>query len=345
MAASASTNPTLLDLAKATGPDGNIATIVELLNQTNEVLDDMTWVEGNLPTGHRHTVRTGIPTPTWRKLYGGVQPTKSTRATVTDNCGMLEAYAEIDKALADLNGNGPAFRMGEDMAHIEGISQELAQTIFFGNEGTEPEAFTGLAPRYNSLTGADNSDNVIDASAGSGLVDGSDSASIWLVVWGPNTCHGIVPKGSTAGLQMKDLGEVTIENVDGSNGRMQAYRTHYRFDAGLTVRDWRYIVRICNIDKSDLSIVFNSGEFGGTNKVHLPNLMFQAMRLIPNLSAGRPAFYMSRDLATTLGQQCVAATVGSTLTTEMVGGKMMESFKSIPVKRVDALAADEAAVT
>ena len=153
-------NPTLLDLAKRTDPNGQIAVVVEILNETNEILDDMSWVEGNLPTGHRTTIRSGLPTPTWRKLYQGVQPGKSTTVQVTDNCGMLEAYAEIDKALADLNGNTAAFRLSEERAFIEGINQELADTIFYGNEGTEPEAFTGLAPRFNSLS-ASNAENII----------------------------------------------------------------------------------------------------------------------------------------------------------------------------------------
>jgi hypothetical protein len=192
MATLPTTHPTLLDVTKRLDPDGKIDTIAELLVQTNEVLEDMTWTEGNLPTGHRTTVRTGLPTPTWRKLYGGVQPTKSTTAQITDTCGMLEAYAEIDKALADLNGNTAAFRLSEDMAHIEGMNQEMSQTLFYGNEGTEPEAFTGLAPRFNDLAAA-NSENVI---LGGGA--GADNNSIWLVCWGPNTVHGIYPKGSKA---------------------------------------------------------------------------------------------------------------------------------------------------
>ena len=141
-------NPTLADVAKATDPDGKIATIVEILNETNEILDDMVWVEGNLPTGHRTSIRSGLPTPTWRKLYGGVQPNKATNVQVTDTTGMLEAYAEIDKALADLNGNTSAFRMSEDRAHIEGMSQEFSDTLIYGNEGTTPEEFTGFAPRF-----------------------------------------------------------------------------------------------------------------------------------------------------------------------------------------------------
>ena len=102
------TNPTLLDMAKRQDPDGKIAFVVEILAEVNEILDEMTWLEGNLPTGNRTTIRSGLPEPTWRKLYGGVQPNKSTTVQVTDNVGNLEAYAEIDKDLADLNGNSAA---------------------------------------------------------------------------------------------------------------------------------------------------------------------------------------------------------------------------------------------
>jgi hypothetical protein len=325
------TNPTLLDLAKRTDPDGSIATIVELLSQTNEMLDDMTWQEGNLPTGHRTTVRTGLPTVTWRKLYGGVQPSKGRTKQVTDNTGMLEAYAEVDKALADLNGNTAAFRLSEDRGFLEAMNQEIQQTILYGNEGTEPEAFTGLTPRYNLLSAA-NGENIIDA-----LGTGTDNNSIWLVVWGPNTVHGIVPKGSTAGLQRKDHGEVTIENVDGAGGRMQAYRTHYRWDAGLTVRDWRYVVRIANIDKSLLTVAMSTG-------ADIADLMFQAMEIVPNLSMGRPVFYMSRRMRSFFRRQVSYHTKSSTLDFENVGGRRTMTFQGIPIRRVDQLAADEARV-
>lgn len=331
MATLADTHPTLLDLAKRSDPDGKIADIVEILNQTNEVLMDMVWQEGNLTTGNRTTIRTGLPTPTWRKMYGGVQPSKSKTAQITDNCGMLEAYGEVDKALADLNGNTAAFRLSEDRPHIEGMSQEIADTIFYGNEGTEPEAFTGLSPRFNALTSAPNSDNVIDGGG-----SGTDNASIWLCVWGPNTGYGIVPKGSTAGLQQQDLGEVTIENVDGAGGRMQAYRSHYRQDAGLTIRDWRYFVRIANIDRSALT-------FDAASGANLPNLMFEAYERLPSIN-GRVAWYMDRGLVTKLRQQSASAIKTSTLTIDQVGGAMVTSFNGAPIRRVDVLSPDEALV-
>jgi len=332
MATLSANNPTLLDLAQATDPDGKIATVVEIMNETNEVLADWTFIEGNLPTGHRTVIRSGLPTPTWRKLYQGVQPTKSQRTQVTDTCGMLEAYNEIDAALAELNGNTNEFRLSEAKAEIEGISQTLAATLFYGDTSVNPERFMGLAPRYNSLS-ASNAENILDAGG-----TGSDNNSIWLVVWGPNTCHGIVPKGSQAGLKVTDKGLVTIEDADGSNGRMEAYRMHFRQDAGLTLRDWRYVVRIANIDKSNLTADASSG-------ANLPELMFEAMEMIPNLGAGRPVFYMSRKLRTVFRQQLANATKQSTLEYTNVGGVRSMMFNEIPIRRCDALSADEARVT
>lgn len=328
MATLTNSNPTLMDMAKALDPDGQVAAVVELLNQTNEMLADMSFVEGNLPTGHRHVIRTGLPSPTWRKLYGRVNPTKSAREQVTDSCGMLEDYAEIDKALADLNGNTAEFRLSEARAHIEGMSQTLQETAIYGDISINPERFEGLASRYNDLS-ASNADNIIDAGG-----TGTDNRSIWLVAWGPETCHGIIPKGSQAGIQVNDKGQVTSETA---NGLMEVYRTHFRLDAGLTVRDWRYVVRICNIDKSLLTADASSG-------ANLPDLMFEAIERLPSQSMGRLAFYMSRDVRTKFRQQLANATKQSTLAYENVGGVKSVMFNEIPIRRCDKLAVDEARV-
>lgn len=332
MSTLSATHPTLLDVSKRLDPKGQVDTIVELLSQTNEIIEDAVWLEGNLPTGHRTTVRTGLPTPTWRKLYGGVQPAKSTTAQVTEACGMLEAYAEVDKALADLNGNTAAFRLSEERAFIEGMNQEFASTLFYGDESTEPEAFTGFAPRFNSQSAA-NGDNILTDAA---TPDSTDNSSLWLVVWGPNTAHMIYPKGSKAGLQITDKGQVTIENVDGAGGRMEAYRTHYRWDCGLSVRDWRYVVRV-NFDQEDLVASAASGP-------NLIDLMTQAIELIPSLGMGRPAFYMNRRCRSILRRQIVSKVASSSLTMDEVAGKKVVSFDGIPVRRVDALTNTESGI-
>src|SRR5512146_2847170 len=157
----------LLDWAKRIDPKGKTAPIAELLSQNNEILTDMRWMQGNLPTGHRTTVRTGLPTVTWRLLNGGVAPSKSTTAQIDEQCGMLEAYSEVDVDLAALNGDVGAFRLSEAAAFIESMNQEMASTLFYGNSSTDPEQFMGLAPRFDTISGANSGKNIVNG-GGSG---------------------------------------------------------------------------------------------------------------------------------------------------------------------------------
>lgn len=329
MATLSLTNPTLVDLGKSLDPDGSIANVAEILNQQNEMLDDMPWVEGNLPTGHRSTVRTGLPVPTWRRLYGGVQPTKSNKAQITDNCAMIEDYAEVDKALADLNGNTQAFRMSEDRAHIEGIGQALCGNVIYGNEGTSPEKFTGFAPRFNSST-AGNGSNIIKAGG-----SGSTNTSVWLVVWGTDRVAGIYPRGSKAGLSVTDKGQITVENADGSSGRMEAYRTHYKWDCGLMVKDWRYVVRIANIDVSNLT--------GETSAADILKAMTIAVHKPPGMNGARWAFYMNNTVLTMLDIQAQNKT-NVYLNVGNEEGQAKISFRGVPIRRVDQILNTEARV-
>ncbi len=329
MATLAITNPTLADLATRMTADGKIdPQIVEILTQTNEVLDDMTFIEANGFTEHKTTIRSGLPTGTWRKLNYGVQPEKSRTVQVKDSLGMLETYAEVDKALADLNGNSAAWRLSEDYAFIEGMNKTMASTLFYGDSSVDPEKFMGLAPRYNDTT-AQNGSNIIKAGG-----SGADNTSIWLIVWGPNTCHGIYPKGSQAGLQSRDLGEETLTDAQG--GRYQGYRSHYKWDMGFTLRDWRYVVRIANIDVSDLTKNAASG-------ADLIDLMIQALEIIPNMSMGRPVFYCSRTVRSFLRRQILNKN-NVNLAFETVAGKKIVTFDGVPVRKTDALLETEAAV-
>lgn len=329
------TNPTLLDLATRMDPDGKIPTIIEMLKEQNEILEDMTFIEGNLPTGHKTKLRTGIPTPTWRRLYQGVMPTRSTTADITFTTGMMDAYSEIDCVEADLNGNTAEFRLSEDRPHLQGIANELADTIFYGNERTAPAKFTGLAPWFADPT-AESGENMINGGG-----SGSDNASIWLVGWSPETVTGIIPKGMPAGVQHEDKGKQTVDVFDASGvytGKMEAYVTHYSQHAGLAIKDWRYVVRICNIDKSALTKDASAG-------ADLIDLMTQALELIESLDGVRAAFYVPRTIRSVLRRQLVNKVSSSTLSMNDVAGKKVMMFDTVPVRRCDALSGDEAAIS
>jgi hypothetical protein len=333
MATLSAIHPTLLDFKARLGPDGKIVSdIIEILNQSNEVYDDLVFLPGTDLTGMETTIRTGIPEPTFRKLYGGVQPTKSTTAKIREGCGMMEAYTEIDKAMADLNGNSAGWRMSEEKPHLEGFAQKAARYVFYGNEATEPEGFTGLAPRYNSLSAA-NAENILQDTSGSGS---GNYTSIWLCGWSQTTGHAFYPKGSQAGIQKSDKGQVTIENVDGNGGRMEAYRSHYRQDMGLCVRDWRYFVRI----QCRLSSVTKSGSTGA----ELGVLMAKAMRRVPGLGGARFAFYMNREAMDAFDLQGNNHPLLRFKDQEDAQGKMIQTFRGVPVRRVDQLVNTEAAI-
>jgi len=326
------TKNNLLDVAKRLDPDGKIAKIVELLAQTNEILMDIPFKEANEMTSHVTTVRTGLPSVYWRNINQGVQPSKSTTAQVKEGIGMLEAWSECDIKLAQLSGNEKAYRLSEAQAFLEAMNQEAAQTIFYGNAATATEEFNGLAIRYSSLS-ANNAQNIIDAGG-----TGSDNSSVYLVCWGENTVHGVYPKGSKAGISHEDLGAQTIENAGGVTGaRMRVYQDKFNWDLGIALKDWRYVVRICNIDISNL--VAGSG-------ADLSNQLIKAVHRIFNKNMGRCVFYMNRTVFEYLDiQRRDDVTAGGQLSYDLVDGKAVYDFRGIPVKIVDALLETEARVT
>lgn len=334
--------PTLLDWARRVDPDGKIAKVAEILNAYNEILDDVPFVEGNLPTGHKTTVRASIPTPTWRLLNRGVVPVKSTSNQIIETCGMLEAYSEIDKDLAMLNGNTAEFRLSEDKAVIEGMGQALATALVYGDVSVNPEQFTGFAPRYYATSGATTSTNVIDAGG-----TGSVNTSIWLVGWSDQTVHGIFPKGSQAGLQFKDLGEQTIYDGQSfpASGRYQAFRSHYQHKVGISVRDWRFVVRICNIDTTAL---LTAGDASDTS-ANILKYMSMALDKFPPVGSVKPVFYCNQTVRSMLRVKLISKSNLWLSLEDMKGPSGITrptlAFQGVPVRRVDAITSTESQIT
>lgn len=339
MATLTSTSLTLADWAKRTDPEGRIPVVAELLSQSNEILDDCVFKEGNLPTGERVVIRTGLPTVYWRALNQGIPSSKSTTAQVDEACGMLEARSEVDKDLALLNGNTAQFRLSEDVAFLEAMNQQQATTMFYGDPGTDPKKYLGLAPRYSSLSAA-NAQNILSAGA-----SGSDNTSVFLVCWGDNTVYCPFPKGSKAGLVHEDLGEQTVYNSDAT--RMQAYATRYQWKNGLVVKDWRYVVRIANIDVSDL--MAQATTQAASAATALIKLMARALYRIPNMAMGRPAFYMNRTVHSgltiaALDKSQYVLKINEALSQFGTPTSYL-SFLGVPLRRVDSIVNTETVVS
>lgn len=319
---------TLLDIAKRLDPKGKIARIAETLDTDCPLLQDMPWVEANGPDGHLITTRSALPGLTWRKYNQGVVPTKSQTAQFTETTGMLDGVSKVDVALAKRNGNADEYRASEDVSFVSSYKRTLETAFFYSSQKTDVTQITGLSPRLDALSGIPYSSQVIPF----GAAAGNDSASIWLVGWAPKKVYGIYSAGTTAGLQMKDLGDQMVDDGSSTGAEFLAHRTYFTWSCGFAVEDARYIVRLCNIDDDVLASTGNA----------LILAMSDMVEQIQSLEDCNPVFYMNRTMRKFLRKQAIDTTKNSTLTIDTVGGKRMLMFGEVPIHRTDALLNSEA---
>lgn len=287
VAAQANNSLSLLDIAKRTDPNGEVPIIAELLSQKNEVLIDMPWKEGNLPTGTRNTVRTGLPQAAWKRPNAGTNASKSTTAQIDEAAGILEAWCVLDYDVAMLNGNAQKYRLTEADPFIESMSQQLAGQLIYGNSNTNSERFMGLSPRFGAISNAVNAQNILSALGG-----GSTNTSVWLVGWGENTVYGIYPRGTIGGLQHWDFGDRPLQtSTTFGQGMIHAYVDLWHWYCGLAVKDWRYVVRCANISVPDL--ISGSGTQGAQQLI---KLMSRMRSRIPAWGGIRPVYYCNRTV-------------------------------------------------
>jgi hypothetical protein len=326
----ASYNLTLSDIAAQTDPGGQIADVVELLAQDNPILLDASWEEANGGTFHRESVRTGIPEPTFRRFYEGVNPSKSTYAQIDEPLGMMENRSLSDAKMLSMSPNPERILMNDSIGTLEGFNQAFVQTLLYGDVGTSPAKFNGFLPRFDSLSAA-SGENIVD---GGGT--GTDNATILIVNWSPRGVFCVYPRGSKAGIDRQDLGNQEVLDSNSPGRRYTAREIKYQWDCGLVVRDWRHVVAIRNIDKS--ALVAQSGAAA------ILELLAAAVDKLPSSMGGRPAIYMNRTISTMLRIQAMKQS-NVQLTLGHEEGRKKLAFDDIPIRKVDQMQADEARVT
>lgn len=342
MATLAANNLTLLDITKRSDPNGKAARMAELLNQTNEVLTDAVFKEGNQPFGEQVSIRTSLPTVSNRLFNQGVAPTKSTSAQIMESCAIFETRNEIDVDL--VKGDAAAFRAQEDMSFREAINQAYTTALFYGNKAVNNASFDGFAVRYSSLS-APNAQNILDAGGSSGNL-----TSVYLVCWGDDFVYCPFPQGSVGGLLHENLGIQTVHTDAGSSGtgllKMQAYVSRWQMKGGLAVKDWRCAGRIPNISVSDLLGV--TGTQALTATTNILRLMLRMVYRIPYRQAGRAAFYLNRTVHSGLA---IAAMDKSQNVLAVQNGMNQFgqpdswlTFQGIPLRQVDAIINTEARI-
>ena len=321
----------LIDVYKSQDGRGQFVPVIEMLMEMNPMLDDAIAVECNKGTTHLHTVRSGLPTVTWGKLYQGIPNSKGQKAQVEDTTGFVEGLSTVDKRLLELSTNEGAVRLSEAQSYLEAMSQEVATKLIYGNSASDPEEFMGLAPRFNDTTAANGGQIVLAGGTG------SDNTSIWFVTWGDNQCNLLYPSGTSAGVQRDDKGEQRV--LDGSGNAYYAKEELFTWHIGLAVKDWRYVARIANIDVSQIA----------AGSIALYDFMRKAYYKLQNrrVAGGKMAIYCNRDVLEAL--DALATNAGTSdsfvrLKPMEIEGKEVMTYRGIPIRETDAIINTEALV-
>lgn len=264
--------------------------IIELMDQELSILDDIPWLQASDRDGHESTLRAKLPSSQWGRLYKGVQFSKSEISAVKDPVGTLEMASLVDRKFRRIYGEAGyrAYRMSEARAHTEGMRQDLSTALFYGSIKKEPDAINGFDPRYPFS----DSPNVLDAGG-----TGKNLTSIWLVAWGENEVHGIFPKESRAGLIHEAKNDEAV--IDDQGKEFRADKDFFYWDVGLSVRDWRCVVRICNIDV-EKALTLSKGDAGFLD---LHRLTISAKNRIPASKRPKAKWYMNSDMKEALELQ------------------------------------------
>lgn len=343
MATIGNTYLNLIDMMKSTEDGKTIATVIELLNLTNPILDDAIAVECNMGTFHRHTIRTGLPSVSWGQLYQGTPQSKSAKQQVDDTTGFLEALSTVDTRLLDISPNANGVRLQEAKAFLEAMNQEMATSIFYSSTATAPEKILGLSARYGVLGGSGAGNQIVDAGG-----TGSDNTSIWFVTWGDEQTHLLYPRGTQAGIKREDMGKQRI--LDASGNPYYAMEEKFTWHNGVAVKDWRWNARVANIDVSDMA--------AGTVKLydHLAKAYYKLQgrkvrrpgsNIKDQADQGRTVIYMNRDALAYLDQ--LGRNAGSSdnfirLRPMEIEGQEVMTYRGLPIRETDAILNTEARV-
>lgn len=333
---------TLQDLKKNMGRENGgeaIASIIEILSQTQSLCNDLSMHECNDGTHEKAHIRNGLPTWAWKIINRGTPVSKSDTTEVTFTTGKIESAWKVDHELSLYAPSLDEFLFNETLAHLQSIRIGAEHNFFYGNQTINKEGITGITPYYSSLS-SKNAKNIINAG---GL--GSDNTSIWLVVHGKNSVYGIYPKGQKSGLNMtksNDGKPIYTENLGGEGRAGQIYAGFYNWALGLVVKDWRACVRICNIDVSDFMTA-------GDSSSSAPNIikyMTLAKRRIPTdvMSLGKPVFYINNDLLGYLEVLAVEKRIATLTLSDIYNGMPELRIGGIPVRGTDALMSTESRV-
>lgn len=290
------TDLTLMELARRTTPDGQMANLIDMLREENHILDYATWMECNNGTYHEDTRTVTEPAGALRSLDEGVSQEAGVTELVTEPTTMMNGISIVDAKKYALQDSPDAYRLQEDGFFLRGMTKTFVGKLFRGDRTSDQRDIMGIDNRsdYNTLS----SDYVYDNAGGDASAT-ANKTSVYFIQFGPKRVSLIYPKnnpngGGTQPIKIKDYGESIIDQVGTSSAKKYpALQTWFSIDFGLFIADPRCIKRIVNISTSNIDGVddfawdedsmidaYNDLEYNGEGCVILCNrtVLAQAMK-------------------------------------------------------------------
>jgi hypothetical protein len=333
----------LIDMFKNVDGKGRLINVIEVLNNTSQgLLDDWVWMECNSGTKHTRSIRTGLPSVSWGALYEGIPQSKSTKQQVDDTTGFVEATSPVDKRqLKHYGENAVALRQSEAVAFLESMSQELMTAMFYHNPATNPRYPKGLGARFGVLAASGAGNQIIDAGG-----SGSDNTSVWFVDHSYDGLSVIFPTGTVGGIERENMGPQRATDALGNPYYIE--EEVFRATVGFSVGDWRRIVRVANVDVSDLQ-AGTVDMFGLLRKAWYKWHIRRIAKVHDQTNPGRGCIYCNRDVLEALDR---AASNGrgpandnfTRLTWGEVEGREVLTYRGIPIRETDAILNTEARI-
>ncbi len=312
--------------------------IVEVLNRACPLLKILPFEPSNQIMSHIGSRRSYLVSPGTRRFNEGILPSATHTTPLTEGIAMYEDYSEVDSKLCRIQNDPEQWRRDEDLGKIESLTQKLEYGLFYGSIASDGAAINGLTTRFNSLTSRPNADASWPYNVLGGGGTGGTTTSIWLVEFGKNKVFGLYPKNLPAGLQVKDLGEVTKDT--GSGYLMEVMRTHYSWDIGIFIGDERCVQRYANINYLYSST--GSDTFDEEILIALKN------RLPGSGETPGTAILCNRDIKTQMDIRAINRK-GNTYFTQTEGGDVwgrpVTRFQGIPCIVAEKILSTETAIT
>jgi len=332
MATNTFSRENLLTAARMTH-NNEIIDVAEVLNETNDIIQDAHVEQGNDITSHVVSRRTALPTVTWVKVGNGWSATTGLVQQARETIGMMKARYQCPADVMRLQPNPGKFRANQERAYIESMGQEFSNTLFYGGVDPTsgalspiPEEFDGFGARLTALSTTETT-----YVANNGDSSASDDTSVWLIQWGPGRVYLVYPRNSgQVGIKKEDKGLVFTPGDNDSY--LWAHVTEFSWDVGLCVEDGRSLKRVANISSAS-----------GDSYTLDEDKLIEARNNFKHTN-GMISMYCNETVFTQL-QKLAKDKTNVYWSENNPFGKPQLYFLDMPVRRCDALRNDEASLT